>query len=180
MIEITKLQLKSLSKLLEDQNLGFTYTDAAVKEIVHEGFDPIYGARPLRRAIQKLVENPISTLIIEKKVKSGDQIVVDFDGENFLFNIEKTEFVTEDQLQSKNTVKNFFCETCGNHFDTLVVKNSTVVCSKCASAKVQEVAEDKEIKLHGEEKVQKKAPSSAIPPQLNGFVKPQESNYQAG
>ncbi len=140
MIEIVKLQLKGVGKLLEDQDIGFMYTEAAVKEVVREGFDPIYGARPLRRAIQKLIENPISTLIIEKKVKAGNQIQVDFDGESFIFNIEKVELVPEDTLKKK-TIKNFFCETCGNHFMTMVLKNSTPICSQCASIKVQEVIE---------------------------------------
>jgi ATP-dependent Clp protease ATP-binding subunit ClpA len=72
MISIVKLQLKALTKLLEEQELGFSVTDAATKEIVRSGFDPIYGARPLRRAIQKLVENPISELIIARKVVPGD------------------------------------------------------------------------------------------------------------
>ncbi|MBI2641469.1 AAA family ATPase, partial [Candidatus Roizmanbacteria bacterium] len=141
MLEIVKLQLKGVGKLLEDQEIGFMYTDVAVKEIVRAGFDPIYGARPLRRAIQKLIENPISSLIIEKKVKPGDQIVVDFDGDNFVFNVEKVELVAKDSVQVSAT-KNFFCETCGNHFTSEVVKNSTQVCSKCAAKNVHEVIED--------------------------------------
>lgn len=138
MMEIVRLQLKGVGKLLEDQDIGFSYTDLAVKEIVRAGFDAIYGARPLRRAIQKLIENPISSLIIEKKVKSGDQILVDFDGENFIFNLEKVELVSEEKLK-KQAIKNFFCEVCGNHFKTEVLKNATVICSRCASTKVQEV-----------------------------------------
>ena len=144
MIKIVQLQLKGLAKLLEDQDIGFIYTDSAVKEIVREGFDPIYGARPLRRAIQKVIENPISTLIIEKKVKAGNQIQVDFDGESFIFNIEKVELVPEEMLK-KRTIKNFLCEACGNHFMTSVVKNSTVICSRCASTKVQEVIESPKV-----------------------------------
>ncbi len=142
MMEIVKLQLKGLGKLLEDQDMGFSYTDAAVKEIVRNGFDPIYGARPLRRAIQKLVENPISTLIIEKKVKPGDQILVDFDGDSFVFNVEKVELVSPDAMKEQK-IKSFLCEKCGNHFKTEVVKNATTVCSRCASSKVQEVVEEK-------------------------------------
>lgn len=140
MMAIVKLQLKSVAKLLEDQNMGFTYTEAAVKEIVRAGFDPIYGARPLRRAIQRLIENPISSLIIEKKVKTGDQIVADFDGDSFIFNIEKVVLISEDKLP-KTSVKQFFCEACGNKFKTEVVQNATVICSKCASKKVQETVE---------------------------------------
>lgn len=150
MMAIVKLQLKGLAKLLEDQDMGFAYTDASVKEIVRNGFDPLYGARPLRRAIQKLVENPISTLIIEKKVKPGDQILLDYDGENFVFNIEKVELVAADQVQDKK-IKSFMCEVCANHFTTEVLKNSSVVCTKCASMKVQEVAEDKKEVVKGKE-----------------------------
>ena len=144
MMQIVRLQLKAIGKLLEDQDIGFIYTEAAVKEIVREGFDPIYGARPLRRAIQKLIENPISTLIIEKKVKAGNQIQADFDGESFIFNIEKVELVPEEKLKKK-TIKNFFCEACGHNFKTMVVKNSTVICSRCASTKVQELIESPDV-----------------------------------
>ncbi|OGK15352.1 hypothetical protein A2774_03410 [Candidatus Roizmanbacteria bacterium RIFCSPHIGHO2_01_FULL_39_12c] len=188
MIEIVKLQLKGVAKLLEEQDIGFIYTEAAVKEIVREGFDPIYGARPLRRAIQKLIENPISTFIIEKKVVEGNQIQVDFDGESFIFNIEKVELVAEDSLKKQNS-KHLFCETCGNKFDTAVVKNSTPICSKCASTKVQEVVEEKEAEnlaersdnkeasIDGKE-IKEEAPGQATPQnnQLNGTQK-QSTNF---
>ncbi|MBI4009025.1 AAA family ATPase [Candidatus Roizmanbacteria bacterium] len=168
MMEIVKLQLNGVGKLLEDQDIGFTYTEASVKEIVREGFDPVYGARPLRRAIQKLIENPMSTLIIEKKVKAGDQIVADFDGENFVFNIEKVELISEDQLK-KQTLKNFFCETCGQHFKTEMVKNSTVICSKCASKKVQEVIETPTSTIQDEKSTS----------QMNGVGQTQTNNFPA-
>jgi len=144
MMKIVRLQLKSLGKLLEDQDMGLIYTEAAVKEIVREGFDPIFGARPLRRAIQKLIENPISTLIIEKKVSAGNQIQIDFDGEAFIFNIESVEMMSAEEAK-KNPMKNFLCEACGNHFMTLVKENSTAICSKCASTKVQQVIEPPKI-----------------------------------
>jgi ATP-dependent Clp protease ATP-binding subunit ClpC len=102
MIAIVKLQLKALTKLLEEQNLGFQATDSAVKEIVRGGFDPVFGARPLRRAIQRMVENPISEMIIAEKVHSGDFIYVDFDGEKLVFDIERTELVTDGTKEPKN------------------------------------------------------------------------------
>jgi len=144
MTQIVVLQLKAVTKLLEEQNIGFTATDRAIEEIVQAGFDPVYGARPLRRAIQKMIENPISSLIIESKVKMGDQIVTDFDGEDFIFNIEKIELVTPSATQKKN----YFCESCTNKFTTEVVKNSTVICPKCLSVKVQEAVEEKKDELH--------------------------------
>src|SRR5438876_729073 len=116
--------------------MGFTYTDAAVQEVVRAGFDPLYGARPLRRAIQKLIENPISSLIIESKVKTGDAIQADFDGTNFVFNIQKTQFVPTNEIQKKH----FTCEK-GHAFQTEIVPNSTVICLQCASKQVKEVIE---------------------------------------
>jgi ATP-dependent Clp protease ATP-binding subunit ClpC len=156
MIKIAELQMKALKKLLEEQDIGLSWTKASIKEIVRVGFDPVFGARPLRRAIQKLIENPISSLIIERKVKEGDQIVVNFDGENFIFNIEKVELVPAGEL-TKNVIKNFFCESCGQSFQTQTAPNSTVVCPKCASKEVQEELE------HKEEKLEKKDVSKETP-----------------
>ena len=151
MTKIVKLQLKGVGKLLEDQEIGFSYTEAAVKEVVRSGFDPIYGARPLRRAIQKLVENPISTLIIESKVKTGDQILVDFDGDNFEFNVEKIELVDSSKL-SQSSTKRYLCENCANKFKTEIIKNTTIICPKCASKKLQEIADEEQSPSAKEEK----------------------------
>lgn len=131
MMQIVKLQLKGLEKLLEDQNIGFSYSDDVLKEIVNAGFDPIYGARPLKRAIQKLLENPISALIIENKVKAGSTIHVEIDGENFVFNVEQTEMTVAERKQ-------FACGKCGETFETEVVSNTTVICPKCASKNVHD------------------------------------------
>ncbi len=140
MISIVKLQLKGLSKLLEEQEMGFSITDSAVKQVVREGFDPIFGARPLRRAIQKQIENPISELIISKKIKIGDTLIVDYDGEEFIFNVERIERGVGKKSDEKR--KTFFCEKCANRFTTDIIKNATIICSKCASRELQEVAGD--------------------------------------
>ncbi len=132
MKKIVKLQLKSLSRLIEDQEMGFTVTDEAVSEIVKVGFDPLYGARPLRRAIQKEIENPIAGLIIDKKFTIGDQIAVNFDGTNFTFKIQKTAVI--DAKEKVKEVKKFTCESCKNIFETEIVPNSTVICSKCGKS----------------------------------------------
>jgi len=142
MKSIVKIQLKSVQKSMEDQDMGFSCTDAAIKEIVRAGFDPVFGARPLRRAIQRLVENPISSLIIERKVQPGDQVVVDYDGQAFIFNVEKTVMMDKSKLAAQ-AQKKYLCETCANRFETLIVPNSTVICSKCAGTKIQEVFEEK-------------------------------------
>lgn len=146
MRQIVDLQLKAVKKLLEEQNIGFSWTENTNKEIVRAGFDPIYGARPLKRTIQKLIENPLSSLIIDQKVKEGDTVVVDFDGENFVFNIEKIEFVLPEMTKHDQSVKHYHCENCVNEFDTEVVKNSTVICNQCASSKVQEIIKQEDQK----------------------------------
>ena len=142
MLKIVSLQMKAVKKLLEDQSIGFVWTEATGKEIVRQGFDPLYGARPLKRTIQKLLENPISTLIIEKKVKEGDMIAVDFDGENFVFNIEKTTMVAESEL-AKKQLRKFMCVNSRHTFETEVVNSATTVCPLDANEPVQEVIEAK-------------------------------------
>lgn len=111
MLEIVKLQLKGLRKLLEDQEIGFSYSESARKQVVRDGFDPVFGARPLRRAIQKLLEDPISEMLIASQVKPGDIIYVDFDGENFIFDVERTEYVTE----KKNSMQGYKGESGKNY-----------------------------------------------------------------
>lgn len=129
MAEIAKLQLKGLEKLLEDQEIGFFYSDEVIEEIVQDGFDPFYGARPLKRVIQQLIENPISNLIIESKVKAGNVIRVRVEKNNFVFDIEKTVLI-------QKNLKKYLCKDCGNNFEQEVIKNTTVICPKCGHSHV--------------------------------------------
>jgi ATP-dependent Clp protease ATP-binding subunit ClpC len=85
MKKIVDLQIKQLMKVLAEQNLAINLSDEAKEHIVLEGFDPVYGARPLRRAIQQILENPISEMIIAQKVKEGDTIHTNFVDEDFVF-----------------------------------------------------------------------------------------------
>lgn len=153
MIKIVELQLKNLAKLLEEQEIGFSYTDKALREIARVGFDPIFGARPLKRAIQKLIENPLSTMIIKNELKSSDQVLVDFDGESFIFQVERTEWV-EKELEKKEK-KKFSCQKCGQKFETEVVDNATVICPLCASTKVETAKKEEKKELNGKENFQK-------------------------
>jgi len=180
MLLIVNLQLKALAKLLEEQEIGFSVTDAAKKAIVREGFDPVYGARPLRRAIQKLVENPISELIIAQKVKAGDTLIVDFDGEEFIFNVEKIELkeVSEDEKKADQKMRHskFFCEKCANKFDTDVIPTATTVCSKCASKEVQEVKEPEPEMKAAEKTTEVKAEAEKKAEQVEDQEKKEQTN----
>ncbi len=175
MMEIVKLQLKGVAKLLEDQGIGFNYTDSAVKEIVRNGFDPIYGARPLRRAIQRLIENPISSMIIEQKVKSGDQINVDFDGESFVFNIERLEKVILDK-EKNFPIKKFQCQRCKNVFETETYERATPICSRCASIDVNFYENEEEIKKDKIEEYSKEETTNQSVNQITSTSSSQESS----
>jgi ATP-dependent Clp protease ATP-binding subunit ClpB len=74
---IVRIQLQRIKKLLAEQKIGIELTDAAVDRVVEAGYDPIYGARPLKRAIQRELENPIATKILENTFVEGDTITVD-------------------------------------------------------------------------------------------------------
>jgi ATP-dependent Clp protease ATP-binding subunit ClpB len=74
---IVDLQLRRLEQLLADRKLGLVVTDAAKELIAEEGYDPAYGARPLKRAIQRLVQNPLALHVLEGEFPEGDTVVVD-------------------------------------------------------------------------------------------------------
>lgn len=76
--QIASLMLNQLKKRLDVNEITTDFTDAAVAEIAKEGFDPVYGARPLRRAIQSKLEDMLSEEIISGNIQSGDNISVDF------------------------------------------------------------------------------------------------------
>jgi ATP-dependent Clp protease ATP-binding subunit ClpB len=75
--QIVGIQLKRVHRLLADQKIGLELTAAAQNYIADVGYDPVYGARPLKRAIQKEVENPIATKILENAFIEGDTIVIE-------------------------------------------------------------------------------------------------------
>lgn len=81
--DIAKLMLKSLTKRLEENEITAEFTDNAVSKIAKEGFDPVYGARPLRRAIQNQIEDMLSEEIIDGNIKSGDKVTVDVTDDKF-------------------------------------------------------------------------------------------------
>ena len=74
---IAKFQLQRLKKRLTTLEIGFEVSDAALAEIAAAGFDPVYGARPLKRAIQQQIENPLAKLMLEGKFLPKDTIHVD-------------------------------------------------------------------------------------------------------
>ncbi len=87
MAGIARLGIKKTAGLLKEQGFVLQCTEKAIAQLAKDGYDPVYGARPLRRLIQTAVENPVAIAIISKKFAVGDTIVVDYDsGKNeFVF-----------------------------------------------------------------------------------------------
>jgi len=77
---IAKIQLLRLEKRLAAMEIGLTVSDEALAEIAQAGFDPVYGARPLKRAIQQELENPLSKALLEGKFAAKDTIKVGLKG----------------------------------------------------------------------------------------------------
>jgi ATP-dependent Clp protease ATP-binding subunit ClpB len=82
---IARIQLKRLEQRLAAQDMVLTVSDAALAEVAKAGFDPMYGARPLKRAIQQQIENPVARLVLEGKVGPKDVVPVDFRDGRFTF-----------------------------------------------------------------------------------------------
>ena len=75
--KIADIQLNNLRQRLAARDLGIQISDAALDLLAEAGFDPVYGARPLKRAIQQQVENPLAQQILGGKFMPGDTIMVD-------------------------------------------------------------------------------------------------------
>ena len=82
---IAKIQLANLEQRLQEQGIGMQFTDAAMAKLAEAGFDPVYGARPLKRAIQRRVENPLAQKLLGGEFVAGDLIAVGVDGEELSF-----------------------------------------------------------------------------------------------
>jgi ATP-dependent Clp protease ATP-binding subunit ClpB len=83
--EIAKIQLRLLATRLEKLEMRLDVSPAALAELAKVGFDPVFGARPLKRAIQQRIENPVSKLILQGRFGPKDVIPVDVDGGEFSF-----------------------------------------------------------------------------------------------
>ena len=83
--EIVDLLIKRVKDQLESQGLGFELTQPAKVLLANKGYDPALGARPLRRAIQRMVEDPLSEKILWKEFHAGDTIVVDVEDDEIVF-----------------------------------------------------------------------------------------------
>jgi ATP-dependent Clp protease ATP-binding subunit ClpB len=89
--QIVDLQVARLVRRVEDRRIVFDVTDAAKDLLGRDGYDPTYGARPLKRSIQRLLENPLALRLLEGDIVDGSRIVADVDdtGESIVFSVEQ-------------------------------------------------------------------------------------------
>jgi ATP-dependent Clp protease ATP-binding subunit ClpB len=83
--KIVDIQLDHLAKRLKGRNLEVTFTDNARKQVIDEGYDAAYGARPLKRTIQQRMENRLATELLAGRFVDGDKVQVDATGHAFVF-----------------------------------------------------------------------------------------------
>jgi ATP-dependent Clp protease ATP-binding subunit ClpC len=138
MTEVAKLGISATGKLLKAQGFDLEITDEALGVLAKEGYDPIYGARPLRRLVQSSIENPIAILLINKTFVVGDKIKIDYDKQKETFTFVKiaqpqnqqtsqnpplaNQQVQQPSVQQEHPAQNGVLD---NSFTTQTVQNST-------------------------------------------------------
>jgi ATP-dependent Clp protease ATP-binding subunit ClpB len=83
--QIVRIQIQRFDKLLADRQLVLHLTDRAVARVADAGYDPVYGARPLKRALQKLVIDPLANHLLAGDFQPGDQLEADLEGDGIVF-----------------------------------------------------------------------------------------------
>ncbi len=86
MASIVSIQLEHLRKLLADRKIGIELDRSALEWLANEGYDSTYGARPLKRVIQRSLQNPLASLILEGAVKDADTVHITANREGLLIN----------------------------------------------------------------------------------------------
>ncbi|HUK42202.1 MAG TPA: AAA family ATPase, partial [Candidatus Acidoferrales bacterium] len=82
---IVEIQLKRLRQNLASRKMALEITDAAKALLADKGYDPVYGARPLKRTIQRLIQDPLAVKILEGEFKEGDRVKIDADRDSLVF-----------------------------------------------------------------------------------------------
>ena len=83
--QIVGIQLKRLERQLAEANLSIQITDKAREQLAEEGFEPAYGARPLKRVIQQRLANPLAKALLDQRINPSDTVAIDWDGHEFTF-----------------------------------------------------------------------------------------------
>ena len=83
--DIVRIQLDNVAKMLKEQNINIEFTEKAIDYLADKGFDPEYGARPIKRVIQRDILNNLSKEILAGKISSDSTIVVDYENGHLVF-----------------------------------------------------------------------------------------------
>ena len=92
--QIVRLQLDELASRLGASGLVLSVSEDAINEVASVGYDPTYGARPLKRVIQREIQNRLATSLLRHDYAEGSTVYVDFDGNEFTFSDKPAEFST--------------------------------------------------------------------------------------
>jgi ATP-dependent Clp protease ATP-binding subunit ClpB len=84
-LKIVDIQVATLGRRLADKNIELILSDSSKKLIANKGYDPVYGARPLKRVIQQFIENPLSLEILEGKIPDGARVSAEAEGDKIVF-----------------------------------------------------------------------------------------------
>jgi len=87
--EIVDIQMQSLQKRLAERNMSIVLNDKVKEVLAQKGYDPAFGARPLKRALQKHIQDPLSLKILQGEFSEGDRVKVDVNGNSDTFTFEK-------------------------------------------------------------------------------------------
>jgi ATP-dependent Clp protease ATP-binding subunit ClpC len=99
LLEITRMLVDRLARRLRAQRIEVEFTEDALQLLAREGFDPEFGARPLRRTIQRLVENELSRLVLGGSVEPGDKVTADVVEGDLHFDVERGAGIAEEAEQ---------------------------------------------------------------------------------
>jgi ATP-dependent Clp protease ATP-binding subunit ClpC len=99
LVQITSLMLDRVARRLRAQHIEVEFSDAAIEHLSEIGFDPEFGARPLRRAIQRELENELSRLLLGGSIEPGDRVRVDYDDVQLTFDVEKGAVEAEEKVE---------------------------------------------------------------------------------
>ena len=88
--QVVQLQVKGVQKMLGENGITLSLTDAAIDLLTREGYDPEFGARPVKRAIQRLLLNDLSKAILAGTVSRDHEILVDAEGDHLTFGTSKS------------------------------------------------------------------------------------------
>lgn len=87
--DIVRMQVDIVAKRLQEKQIDLTLSEAAIAHLAKEGYNPQYGARPLKRLIQNKIMTPIANMMVARGIMEGGSVAVDFNGEEFKFDVRK-------------------------------------------------------------------------------------------